>query len=147
VSFSLVIHNHQPVGNPDPIIESVYRRAYLPFVERLALFPEVKANLHYTGYLLEWIERRHPELVRLIRTMVDSGQVELLGGGYYEPVLPTIPDRDAAGQVRLESSKISELFGRRPLGAWTAERAWEPQSPELLSATRSWTTQSSRSRG
>lgn len=131
-SFSIVIHNHQPVDNPDGIIESIYRRAYLPFVQKLAEFPEVKANLHYTGYLLEWLEARHPEIIRLLRNMVDEGQVEMIGGGYYEPILATIPDQDAIGQVLLESRKLWSLFGRRPTGAWMAERAWEPQSPELL---------------
>jgi 4-alpha-glucanotransferase len=132
VNLSLVIHNHQPVDNADDVIESVYGRAYLPFVKTLSGFPDVKANLHYTGYLLEWIERRHPELIDLLRRMVESGQVEVIGGGYYEPIMPTIPDRDAIGQLRLESEKVSGLFGRAPAGAWTAERAWEPQSPEVL---------------
>jgi 4-alpha-glucanotransferase len=132
VNLSIVIHNHQPVDNADDVIESVYSRAYLPFVRTLSEFPDVKANLHYTGYLLEWIESKHPELIDLLRRMVRSGQVEVIGGGYYEPIMPTIPDRDAIGQVRLESEKISGMFGHAPSGVWTAERAWEPQSPELL---------------
>lgn len=133
-SFSIVIHNHQPVDNPEGIIEPIYRRAYLPFVQKLAEFPEVKANLHYTGYLLEWLEARHPEIVRLLRNMVEEGQVEMVGGGYYEPILATIPDQDAVGQVLLLSRKLSAVFGQRPTGAWMAERAWEPQSPEILRA-------------
>jgi alpha-amylase/alpha-mannosidase (GH57 family) len=59
VNFSLVIHNHQPVDNADDITESVYSGAYIPFVRKLSDFPEVKANPHYSGYLLEWIERKH----------------------------------------------------------------------------------------
>jgi hypothetical protein len=59
VNFSLVIHNHQPVDNADDITEWLYSGAYIPFVRKLSDFPEMKANPHYSGYLLEWIERKH----------------------------------------------------------------------------------------
>jgi 4-alpha-glucanotransferase len=135
INFAMVIHNHQPVDNDPDIVEEVYRRSYLPFLKALYEFPLVKANLHYSGYLLEWIEREHPEFIDLLREMVSRKQVELLGGAYYEAILPVIPDADAEGQVALLREKISYLFGREPEGFWTAERAWEPQSPEVLHAS------------
>ena len=136
LAFALAFHNHQPVGNGDSIIERIYRRSYLPFLRALASHPEINANLHYTGFLLDWLERNHPEFVALLQRLVKNGQVEMLGGAFYEPVLSVIPDSDALGQIELLSRKIDSLFGVRPSGIWIAERAWEPQLPELLSKAR-----------
>ncbi|MHB2035945.1 MAG: 4-alpha-glucanotransferase, partial [Nitrososphaerales archaeon] len=136
LAFALAFHNHQPVGNSDSIIERIYRRSYLPFLRTLASHPEINANLHYTGFLLDWLERNHPEFIALLQRLVKIGQVEMLGGAYYEPVLSVIPDSDALGQIELLSRKIDSVFGVRPYGIWIAERAWEPQLPELLFKAR-----------
>jgi predicted glycosyl hydrolase (DUF1957 family) len=132
INFALVIHNHQPVDNDDEVIEKVYARSYSPFLKYLSMFPQVKANLHYSGYLLEWLEKRHSEFVSLLQKMVKRGQIEVIGGGYYEPILTAIPERDALGQIGLLSQKIKALFGAKPNGLWMAERAWEPSAPEPL---------------
>jgi alpha-amylase len=58
----------------------------------------------------------------------------MIGGGYYEPILSTIPDKDAHGQIKLMQKRIKSLFGIEPQGFWIAERAWEPSLPEILSA-------------
>ena len=38
------------------------------------------------------------------------------------------------GQVAMLGGKVRSLFGTQPRGLWTAERAWEPQAPEILRA-------------
>jgi len=126
VSFALVIHSHQPVGNFDNVIEEAYRKSYAPFLDALALHPNIRVSLHYSGNLLEWIERRHPEFFEQLRTLVKREQVELLGGGYFEPILPAIPDIDKVAQIKRLADYIEERFGKRPQGAWVAERVWEP---------------------
>ncbi|MDG6907201.1 MAG: DUF1925 domain-containing protein, partial [Nitrososphaerota archaeon] len=132
IRFALAFHNHQPVGNADSIIEQIYRKSYLPFLKVLSSHPEISANLHYTGFLLEWFESRHPEFIDMLRELTRRGQIELLGGDYYEAILSVIPDRDALGQIEMLSRKLNSLFGKKPHGAWLAERAWEPALPELL---------------
>ena len=126
VSFAWLIHSHQPVGNFDYVIEEAYQHSYAPFLTVLALHPRVRANLHYSGILLEWIEHRHPEFLDKLRQLIARGQIELVGGGYYEPILPSIPDNDKVAQVRLLSDYLSSRFGVTPRGAWVAERVWEP---------------------
>ena len=136
LDFALVIHNHQPVDNKDEVIEMIYKRSYLPFIDILSKHPQIKANLHYTGSLLDWLESFHPEFTGKIRSLVERGQVEMLGGGYYEPILSVIPDSDSIGQITELSQKITRLFGNEPNGCWMAERAWEPQLPEILDRSK-----------
>jgi hypothetical protein len=128
----LLIHAHQPVGNFDDVMERTYERSYLPFVECLARHPRVRLGLHYTGSLLEWMAEKHPEYIQRIGALVKRGQVEIAGGGFYEPILIAIPHEDRIEQIRRLSDFVEEHFGKRPIGAWLAERVWEPQLPAAL---------------
>src|SRR5262249_3548261 len=60
------------------------------------------------------------------------GQVEIIGGGFYEPILISIPPQDQQEQLTRLAAYIAEHFGKRPSGAWLAERVWEPQLPSIL---------------
>ncbi len=122
----IVIHNHQPVGNFDHVVEDAYRRSYLPFLEFLERRQELRIGLHNSGCLWEWLERHHPDYGDRVARLVERGQVELLGGGFYEPILPLLPARDRRGQVARMSGFLEERFGKRPSGMWLAERVWEP---------------------
>jgi hypothetical protein len=128
----LLLHSHQPVGNFDSVFEQSYARCYLPFLEVLRHCPWVRVGLHYTGPLLEWVEARHPEYFDLLRQLVERDQVELVGGGFYEPILISIPPGDRVEQVRRMADYLEKRFGRRPRGAWLAERVWEPQLPSAF---------------
>ena len=128
----LLIHAHQPVGNFDDVMERTYERSYLPFIECVARHPRVRLGLHYTGSLLEWLAEKHPEYMQRVGALVARGQVEIAGGGFYEPILIAIPHEDRIEQIRRLSNFIEEHFGRRPAGAWLAERVWEPQLPAAL---------------
>ena len=128
----LLIHAHQPIGNFDEVMEHTYVRSYLSFVDCLARHPHVRMGLHYSGSLLEWLAKRHPEYLEQIESLVARGQVEVVGGGFYEPILITIPPEDQIEQIRRLSDFIAKHFGKRPGGAWLAERVWEPQLPAAL---------------
>jgi 4-alpha-glucanotransferase len=128
----LLIHGHQPVGNFDAVVEHTYQRSYLPFVECLLRHPGVRLGLHYSGPLLEWCEQRHPEFFRHLQELASRGQIELVGGGFYEPILVSIPPEDQAKQIQLMRDYLRQKFGREPEGAWLAERVWEPQVPSAL---------------
>jgi 4-alpha-glucanotransferase len=130
--LALLIHAHQPVGNFDDVIERAYQHSYLPFVETLARHPSIHMGLHYSGVLLEWLESAHPEYFELLRTLVKRGQIEIIGGGFYEPILVVIPPEDCFEQITRLSDYIERHFGQRPKGAWLAERVWEPQLPSSL---------------
>ncbi|MFQ5481081.1 MAG: alpha-amylase/4-alpha-glucanotransferase domain-containing protein, partial [Thermodesulfobacteriota bacterium] len=126
------IHNHQPAGNFDFVLEDAYRQSYWPFLKLLHGFSAIKMTIHNTGYLLDWIARVHPEYIELLSLMVNRGQVEIMGGGFFEPILAVIPDNDRAAQIGMMSDRIEELFGVRPTGLWLAERVWEPTLPTSL---------------
>ena len=60
IALSLVIHNHQPVGNFGWVFEDNHRLAYAPMLDALERHPGVRVGLHYTGPLLEWLKAEKP---------------------------------------------------------------------------------------
>lgn len=140
VSLALVIHNHQPVGNFGWVIADVYEHAYSPLLGALERHPGIRLGLHYTGPLLQWMAANRPDAIAQIGRLVERGQVEIVGGAYYEPILVTLPDRDRNGQLVRMRDELETTFGRRPVGAWLAERVWEPSLAfDLAAAGYEWT--------
>src|SRR5204862_5823387 len=67
-----------------------------------------------------------------LAALVAREQVEIVGGGWYEPVLASLPERDRIAQLRRMADELEAQFGVRPRGAWLAERVWEPDLPTAL---------------
>ena len=127
VRLILALHNHQPVGNFDGVFAACYRDSYLPFLDVMEDYPSIPFALHTSGPLLEWLVEHRPEYVARVRQMVAAGRVEILGGGFFEPILTMIPHRDRVGQIREYTRFLGETFKTEVRGAWLAERVWEQQ--------------------
>ena len=132
LAFCFGIHDHQPIGNFDHVLVEATERAYRPFLERLQARPEVRLSVHCTGSLLAWLRERSPESFDLLGVLAGRGQIELLTGGFYEPILASLPDPDKRGQIERLSAFLRTHFGVRPRGMWLAERVWEPHLPRIL---------------
>ncbi len=130
INIAFGIHNHQPVGNFDFVFEEAYTRSYLPFLELLEQHPKMRIAQHYTGILFQWLLQHKPEFMPRLRRLVESGQVEMMTGGFYEPIMSVIPDRDKAGQIGKLTDFIVRHTGYKPEGMWLAERIWEPHLPK-----------------
>lgn len=125
-NFILCVHAHQPIGNFGNVFEEAYEKCYRPFFETVEKHPRFKLVCHFSGSLLDWIESQRPAFIQKVRKLAQSGQVEILGGAYYEPIYSLIPRNDLAGQIRMMQRRIEELFGQWPTGAWLTERVWDP---------------------
>jgi 4-alpha-glucanotransferase len=132
VQLLFAVHCHQPVGNFDSVYARAFDRAYQPFLEVLGKHPRIRVALHLSGPLLDWTSRERPAFLSDVRALVSRKQVEVLGGGLEEPILTSLPDRDAFGQIQAMTARVRELFGVEPKGLWLAERVWEPDLPRLL---------------
>ncbi|MBN2495120.1 MAG: DUF1926 domain-containing protein [Deltaproteobacteria bacterium] len=133
IQLVTAVHGHQPVGNLDSVMERACDQCYSPFLQTLQRHPSIRIGLHLSGCLLEWMERRRARLLDMLAELVGNGQVELLGGGFYEPILTVLSEVDAYGQIDQMQRTIKERFGVEPKGAWIAERVWQPDLLPLLS--------------
>ena len=132
INFAMGIHFHQPVDNFDHVFNEAYEKSYRPFIDVLERYPAIRVTLHYSGSLLEWIENNRPELLKRIADLVANGQVEMMTGGFYEPILCVIPQRDSIGQISMLTEYLRDKFQTEAEGMWLTERIWEPHLPGIL---------------
>lgn len=132
VYFPNIFHLHQPIGQFGNVFEEAYEKSYDQLLKALERHPNVKAAFHITGPLLEWLQASRKEYLERLRQLIARKQVELIGGGYYEPILAIIPDEDKLAQLTKLSRALFTEFGIRPRGMWLAERAWEPHLPKII---------------
>jgi alpha-amylase len=131
--FLFGVHDHQPVGNFDGVVDDAIHRAYHPFLQTIAdTAPGLPLTVHCSGGLLATLKERAPATFDLLGRLAADGQVELLTGGFYEPILALLPDWDKVGQIQALTQFVRASFGVTPRGMWLAERVWEPHLPRVL---------------
>jgi hypothetical protein len=86
VRICFVIHNHQPVGNFDFVIEQAYQDSYLPFLDVFEEYEHLKLSLHTSGPLMNWLDANHSEYLDRVADLVAAGRVEIIGGPYYDSI-------------------------------------------------------------
>ena len=133
VTLLMAVHCHQPVGNFGFVFEEAFAKSYNPFLSVVERHPGVRLALHYSGSLLDWLVRHQPEFLGRVAALVRRGQVEVLSSGYYEPILPIIPEEDRQGQLAAMQEAVRRHFGDEATGAWLTERVWDPDLPATLS--------------
>ncbi|MFH1891391.1 MAG: alpha-amylase/4-alpha-glucanotransferase domain-containing protein [Candidatus Zixiibacteriota bacterium] len=132
IKLAFGIHNHQPVGNFQSVFQDAFDKSYYPFLQLLEQYSKIRVSIHFSGILLKWIEDNRPEGIDLLKKLVGTRQLEIMTGGFYEPILPVIPDRDKIGQIRKLTRYVQRVIGDIPAGMWLAERVWEPHLPKIL---------------
>lgn len=135
VHLVLLLHNHQPVGNFGHVFQQAYEDSYRPFLEVLGRWRDIKISLHISGPLMEWLEENQPGYLHQLAKLVGQGQIEIIGGPFYEPILPMIPTVDRIGQIRRYSRFLEQRLGARVRGMWIPERVWEQSLTKDIAAS------------
>lgn len=128
----MVLHHHQPIGNFPQVFRDTFERCYRPTLELLDAFPDIHVSIHLTGPLWLWAEENAPDYLELLVRLEARGQVEVIGGGFYEPILAMLPERDARAQVEEMNRMLKRRFGHASKGFWLAERVWQTDLPSRL---------------
>src|SRR6056297_815057 len=128
-------YNSPPVGTSQEQFEKTYQYSYKPFLTILYKFAMIRGVFHFSGPLLECLEEKHPEFNMVLGEMVKRKQIELLGGGFYSPIFPIIPNKDRLGQIELLTTLLRRKFGKRPRGCWITEGVWEPNITSTIKSS------------
>jgi len=135
ISIILGSNAHLFPSADDDQFEELYQTRLKPFITVLNQFPKISAALHYSGFLFNRLEQKKPELFLLIKEMAARKQLELLGGGFYEPIMPLLPPADRIGQIEMLTTYIRQNFGRKPQGCMLYFSVWEQPLALMLAAS------------
>ncbi len=130
----LLVHMHLPAGGTAAECERAWSNCFEPMLGAIHHTPGVRIGLVLSGELVPDLSDRHPEGLDWIRTLVDRGQIELVGTAMYEPVLSSIPEVDAVGHYETHATMLRKTFGGRTTGAWLPHNVWDPSLPRVFSA-------------
>lgn len=134
LALVLALTQHRPLHADDATMQELFRSCTLPLLRALLNVEDVKLALHFTGPMLDWMERQQPRAMELLSGLVARGQVEMLGGPWGNAWLAGLPERDGTGQLRMHAEQVLRQLGVRPRGAVLPEGVWDPELPALLAS-------------
>lgn len=106
-------------------IENDYQNVYKPLAKFLYSHPEFSFTLSLSGTQLQYYKKKRNEIITILKQLIDRKQVELLGGGFYDPILPLLYPVDRNGQVDMLSAEIRQTLGKRPRGISLYADCWD----------------------
>lgn len=111
--------------NPKEIFERDYISVYKPAAKFLYSHPAFSMTFAFNGVQLEFLQKKYPEFIELLRELISRKQIEILGGGYYDPAFPLLFPMDRTGQIELLTSEIRSVTGKRPRGINICASIWD----------------------
>lgn len=130
--LSLTLHLFGEPGLPDARHDEAWAQCHGPLLDALEALSRLKVGLVLGGDLLPHWEERHPDRLERVRALVRAGRVELVATPLYEPVLSSVPERDATGQLLAHVLLVKRIFEVRPQGTWLPYRVWDPGTPRVV---------------
>lgn len=125
IYVSFIVKTASVCAENTELLDKSFHSVYKPFFKFLYSHPSFPFSFALSGPLIQFFKRRKNELIAIMRELVDRKQVELLGGGYYEPLLPFLYSADRNGQIDLLTSEIRQTFGKRPRGMTLYQDCWD----------------------
>ena len=113
-------------------LEEIYQTVYRPLLKLLNTHQNITFSFSFTGPQVEFLKKRHKEFISLSRDLITRHQLEMLGGGYFNPVFPLITAADRNCQIDLLTSEIRQNFGKRPRGMSLFLDCWDPNLVSTL---------------
>ena len=94
---------------------------------------KVRFSLFMDGPTLEAACKvARPLMLGRLRRAIEDGALELLGGGYYDAMLPLFPVALQSMQLSKHSKLLWKYFGIEPTGYFNSSMVWEMEMTDLL---------------
>ena len=116
--------------------EFVIRQAYEMTLDTMRThFPETKFVFEASGYTLEQIAQKTPDVLNKLDDAIARGQCEFMGSPYAHPMLPNFPKEDGTWAIRFSNETYQKLLGFQPKSFWNPECGWRSYVPEQVIET------------
>lgn len=121
----------------DDILTRIAQRSYVPAAETLLhlleSYPNFRCAFSISGVVLEQLEQYVPEFIDIMKKLVATGRVEILGETYAHSLSSLIDPDEFANQVKVHDEKINSLFGVKPKVLRNTELIYcDEMAPQIL---------------
>jgi alpha-amylase/alpha-mannosidase (GH57 family) len=115
--------------------EFVIRKSYELILDTMrSHFRDVKFVFEASGYTLDEIAARCPDVLAKLKAAIAEGRCEFMGSPYAHPMLPNIPKEDGLWSIRFSNEAYRRHLGIAPRSFWNPECGWRSHLPELVAA-------------
>ena len=111
------------------VIRSSYELILDTMTER---FPNTRFVFEASGYTVEQIAEKTPDVLEKLTAAIASGQCEFMGSPYAHPMLPNFPQEDGAWSIRFSNEAYVKHLGLRPKSFWNPECGWRACVPQQV---------------
>jgi len=113
--------------------EFVIRKSYEMTLDTLAeKFPDVKFAFEASGYTIEEIAKRCPDVLEKLKKACAEGRCEFMGSPYAHPMLPNFPKEDGVWSIKFTNATYKKYLGFVPKSFWNPECGWRSYVPEQV---------------
>lgn len=134
MKYVLIFHaNLNYAYLPEHQYEFVIRSAYEMTIDTMAEnFPDSKYVFEASGFTLEQIAIKTPDVLEKLKNAVDSGQCEFMGSPYAHPMLPNFPYEDGVHSLKFANEVYEKYLGIKPVSFWNPECGYRDYVPKQV---------------
>lgn len=103
------------------VIRKSYELIFDTFREKL---PNDKYVFEASGYTIEQMALKTPDVLEKLKVAIVSGQCEFMGSPYAHPMLPNFPEEDGRWAIRFSNEIYQKHLGIQPRSFWNPECGW-----------------------
>ncbi|MCK9181628.1 MAG: DUF1926 domain-containing protein [Fibrobacteraceae bacterium] len=131
LKLSLLLYVKEPFSKDEHIFDENYRLLAVE-IKKFLETSKVRLSLFLPGHIIEaWAKHCINELIWM-RGAIREGRLEIVGGGFYDPMLPLFPTRLQELQLQKHFSVVEKIFQAEPSGYFNSSMAWEIGMTETL---------------
>lgn len=102
-----------------------YSSCARPLVKFLYAHPDFKFAFSFTGPQLAYYNKKKKEFISVLKDFISKKQIEIIGSGYYNPILPLLNSADRNAQIDKFTTEARQVLGRRPRGLFLYNDIWD----------------------
>ncbi|NLM00856.1 MAG: DUF1926 domain-containing protein [Treponema sp.] len=122
VCFDISCHYNPEVQDN---FENIYSFSFKKMASFLYSHPNFQFSFYFSGVFFEWLDKNHAEFFSLLTELTTRKQIEILGGGFYEPFFPLIQPVDRIGQIEKLTTEIRKATGKKTRGLKLIHSVWD----------------------
>lgn len=104
------------------VIRNSYELIFDTFRDKL---PQAKYVFEASGYTIEQLAAKAPDVLEKLKAAIRSGQCEFMGSPYAHPMLANFPEEDGNWAIRFSNEVYQNHLGIQPRSFWNPEFGWQ----------------------
>lgn len=132
MNLSIVFHlNDAPYLKANEI-EKMTRTFFANILDLMEEEGLERASIYVSGRFLEALRKVNGAILAGLLDRTQNGQIEWLGGGFYDPVFPLIPRESQDLQIKSHIQLLDRVMNVRPRGFVLPSYVWETECVEMI---------------